>query len=272
VITSTANSRVRLLRSLADRRGRMRSGLFLVEGLRLAEEALAAGIRPTLAIYDATTLPDSPSAHAILSGLEEACDWMEPASSHVLSSVSDVQHGQGLVLAVPLPSAPPPEQRRRPGALQDVTLILDQVSDPGNAGTILRVARAGGVREVSISAGAVDVFAPKVVRAAAGAHFWLYLRTGFSWGSSQDLLRHLEHIVLADAHGGLPFWELDWTGAVGLIVAAEARGASEAAKRAVTERVRIPMPGGGESLNVAMATSVLLFEAVRQRTLLGARR
>jgi RNA methyltransferase, TrmH family len=273
MISSTSNSRVRLLRALTDRRDRLREGLFLVEGVRLAEDVVDAGVRPALVLYD-EALGETERGRALLADLEPLSDWMEVASPHVIDSVSAVQHSQGIVLAVPLPSpggaaSARPLSRRlsaRPGALHDLALVLDDVADPGNAGAVLRTARSAGVRRVLVSGG-VDLFGPKVVRAAAGAHFWLAIDAGFRWDTSETAFPAGAPVVLAEAHAGQPYWEFDWSRPLALVVGGEARGATAAAKRAVTHRVRIPMPGGGDSLNVAMATGVLLFEAVRQRTL-----
>jgi RNA methyltransferase, TrmH family len=273
MISSTSNSRVRLLRALTDRRDRLREGLFLVEGVRLVEDVVDAGVRPALVLYD-EALGETERGRALLADLEPLSDWMEVASPHVIDSVSAVQHSQGIVLAAPLPRpgvAVPgrPASRRtsaRPGALHDLALVLDDVADPGNAGAILRTARSAGVRRVMASGG-VDLFGPKVVRAAGGAHFWLQIDAGFRWDADETAFAAGTPVVLAEAHAGQPYWEFDWSRPLGLVVGGEARGATLAAKRAVTHRVRVPMPGGGDSLNVAMATGVLLFEAVRQRTL-----
>lgn len=265
MITSTANTRVKLLRSLADRRHRLREGLFLIEGVRLAEEAVEAGVHPALAFYDPAALEATERGRLLLTDLQSLCDELEPAAPHVLASISEVQHGQGVVLGVPLPLPPPPPRKRRPGALHDAIVLLDELADPGNAGAILRSARAAGVGAVYVAAGSVDVFGPKVVRAAAGAHFWLPIHPEFRWSEVDELAPRPAQTLLAEAHRGVPYTAVDWTKPTALIIGGEAHGASASARHAADERVRIPMPGGGDSLNVAMATAILLFEAVRQR-------
>ena len=266
MISSTSNARVRLLRGLTDRRTRLQEGLFLVEGVRLAEEVVDAGVRPALVLYD-EALRQTERGRALLTDLEPLTDWLEAASPAVLASVSAVQHAQGVVLAAPLALPPLPSRRQRTGALHDVGLILDDLADPGNAGAILRSARSAGVQRVRVSVGSVDIFGPKVVRAAGGAHFQLRLEVDFRWPDGAAALPVDTALVLAEAHGGQPYWQFDWTQPAVIVVGGEARGAGAAARKAATDRVRIPMPGGGDSLNVAMATSILLFEAVRQRSL-----
>ncbi len=219
-----------------------------------------------MALFDPDAMQATPQRQQLLVALEARAQWMEPASSHVIEAISDVQHDQGIILAVPFDRPAPPRQRLLPGNLATCSLVLDAVADPGNMGTVLRIARTAGVGAVYISQGSVDPFAPKVVRAAAGAHFWLPIYPGFTWSNAGDVLPAGTR-VLADATGGQAYWHLDWTRPATLIVSNEAHGATPAAHRAATTRVRIPMPGGGESLNVAAATSILLYEAVRQRSI-----
>jgi TrmH family RNA methyltransferase len=141
--------------------------------------------------------------------------------------------------------------------------IIDGVSDPGNMGTILRAAAAAGVPLLIVTAGTVDLTNPKVLRSGMGAHFRLPVQH-LSWKGIAE--RFSEHVIfLAEAGSGTPYFSVDWVQPSALIVSEEARGASEDAQRIAHVRVTIPMPGEMESLNVAMATSILLFEMVRQR-------
>jgi TrmH family RNA methyltransferase len=154
---------------------------------------------------------------------------------------------------VPFVNLPP-----RPGLI----LVLDQVRDPGNLGTILRTAEAAGAGQVLLAPGTVDVYNPKVVRGAMGAHFRLPVAT-LEWPAISQ--RVAERAVwLADATGEVAYDAVDWTQPAALIVGGEATGAGEEATALATGRVSIPMAGRAESLNAAMAATVLLFEAARQ--------
>ncbi len=149
----------------------------------------------------------------------------------------------------------------------DFLLVADELRDPGNLGTLLRSASAAGVQAVALTPGTTDAFNPKVVRAGMGAHFrlpvvnldWLHIR---SLAEERSL-----RLYLADAQGGRPGWQLDLRAPVGLVVGGEAEGASRAARKFVDDIITIPMPGHIESLNAAIAGSILLFEVVRQRNL-----
>jgi TrmH family RNA methyltransferase len=143
-------------------------------------------------------------------------------------------------------------------------LVLDGVADPGNAGTLLRAAAGAGATAVLATRGTVDLFSPKVVRAGAGAHFLLPLRTGLDWEAVSRALPGGCRVLLADAGAATPYWEADWRGPTAVVVSSEAHGASAGAAQRADVRVGVPVRGI-ESLNVAVAGSVLLFEAVRQR-------
>jgi TrmH family RNA methyltransferase len=160
---------------------------------------------------------------------------------------------QGIVAVVP---------RLQLEAKRGLVLILDGLRDPGNLGTILRSAEAAGVGQVILPPGTVDPYNPKVVRGAMGAHFRLPV-TSMDWPAIAGRLAGRQ-IWLADASAETPYDTVDWGLAAGLIVGGEAAGAGESAMALATGRVGIPMAGGAESLNAAMAATVLLFEAAKQ--------
>jgi len=146
-----------------------------------------------------------------------------------------------------------------------LALVLDGVADPGNAGTILRTAAAVGVDAVVALAGCTDLYAPKVVRAAMGAHFRLPLMVDVTPAALAAWLPARGVALLADAHAGATIYDVDLRGPTVLVVGGEAHGALHAEELPSVRQVSIPMPGATESLNVAVATAVILFEVARQR-------
>jgi TrmH family RNA methyltransferase len=146
-------------------------------------------------------------------------------------------------------------------------LVVDSVRTPGNLGAILRTAAAAGVDQVLLSPGTVDFYNPKVVRGGAGAHFRLSILP-LSWREIETRLGGCD-VWLAAAQGDLAYTEVDWKQPLTLIVGGEARGASPSALSLATGRVTIFMSQSVESLNVAVATGVLLFEIARQRRVAG---
>jgi len=142
------------------------------------------------------------------------------------------------------------------------------VSDPGNMGTILRSALAADVDEVLLAPGSADPLSPKVVRAGAGAHFYLPIRAELDWAQISERLYGApaaQQTLLAEADAQRAYDDVDMTVRTALIVGNEAHGPSTEATRLATERVMIPMWNKIESLNAAVAASVILFEAARQR-------
>jgi TrmH family RNA methyltransferase len=252
MITSTQNDRVKYVRSLARRRTRQQEGRFVVEGTLLVEEMVRAGVRPALALYTEAWAAGL-DAKPLLPALAMAQDGAWPVSDAVLSHCSDVQTPQGVLAIVPFVHPNP-----RPGLI----LILDGLRDPGNLGTILRSAEAAGAGQVLLAPGTVDMYNPKVVRGGMGAHFRL-AAAHKDWQAISAQVAG-QPMWLADSAGEQTYEAIDWTVPCALLVGGEAKGASQEAKSLATGRVRIPMAGGGESLNAAMAATVILFEAARQ--------
>ncbi|MCL6432028.1 MAG: RNA methyltransferase [Anaerolineae bacterium] len=253
MLTSLANERVRYARSLQRERVRNREQRFTIEGTRLIEEALRAGARPVLAFYT-ERLTATARGRALLDALRQASESVMEVSEQVMRALSATVTPQGAFAVVPMPALPWPDR--------GLVLVLDGLQDPGNAGTILRTAWAAGARALATTGGTVDLYAPKVVRSAMGAHFHLPLRVDLDLEGLTEALRG-RRILLADQHGK-PYWDTDWRGDCALIIGGEARGPQVAGSLAA-EHVGIPMAGGVESLNAAIAAAVLLFEAYRQR-------
>jgi TrmH family RNA methyltransferase len=255
MITSPSNAKVKLVRSLSRRRARSAAQQFVVEGVRLIEEAVRAGIVPALVLY-AERIEADARAHALLERLRAATPEVFATSDELMQTVSSTETPQGIVAVLPFVTLPVP-------APASFVLILDAIRDPGNVGTILRSAQAAGVDVVWFAPGTADPYNDKVVRAAMGAHLGVALRVEHRWEEIEEAVRETPRIYLAEARGGIPYTETDWLRPLVLIVGGEAEGASAAAQKIATARVSIPMRGGVESLNAATAASILLFEAAK---------
>ncbi len=255
MITSIANEKVRYARSLKRRRVRDRENRFCVEGVRLIEDAWRAGIFPAFVFYEPQALPAG-TGGALIAEMQARGVPCYPVTPRVLKALSDTVTPQGIVAVLPMP-----EMKAAPRS--DLLLVLDRVRDPGNLGAVLRVAAGAGVGQVWLAPETVDPFNPKAVRAGMGAHFRVPLARG-DWDQIRNAVA-TSQVWLADAAGERLYDEVDWTQPSVLILGGEAEGASEQAARVATGRVRIPLAGGIESLNVAVAAGVILFEAVRQR-------
>jgi len=258
-ITSVANPRVKQLRSLqANRKDRRRERLFVIEGVRLVEEALRSGVALSNLLYAPEQLASTERGQALLARVE-TLHGAAAATPEVIAAASDTVTPQGIVAA-----ASWPELTAQQGGIQ---LVLDAVQDPGNVGTLLRTAEATDVVEVFCIVGTADVYGPKVVRAAMGSHFRLPLRQDLNWDELDLLLGPADQVYITDAAGRMPYYAADWRQSSILIVGNEANGVSAAARERATKQLSIPMAGAVESLNAAIAGSVILFEAARQRRL-----
>lgn len=254
MITSSQNPKLKLVRALLGRaKERRAAGAFVVEGVRLVEEAQAGNWRFRFALYDASLNERGSSLVEQL--LSRGVD-VEEVSEHLMKSLSDTETPQGILAVLEFNRLPVPNS-------PNFLLIPDQIRDPGNLGTLFRTAAAAGVQAVFIPPETTDAFAPKVVRSGMGAHFRLPIQA-MRWEKIRRETKDLQ-VYLADMDGK-PCWESDLRQPLALIVGSEAEGASDQAREVATQKISIPMSGDIESLNAGVAGSVLMFEVVRQRS------
>jgi TrmH family RNA methyltransferase len=255
---SPRNPKVALARALArDRKEREAAGLAVLEGVRLAEEAVAAGLEIHYALYTQELAARERGA-ALLAALQERGVPLYPVSAETLGRAADTQTPQGIVAVF----------RPRRWTLADLprglVVLTDHLQDPGNLGTVIRSLEAmGGVGLVA--GGGVDPLSPKVIRSAMGSLFRLPVVTGETEPLLGALKAQGRRVYVADAGGALTPWEADLSGDAILVVGNEGAGPSDAARRLADGVISIPMIGPTESLNASVAASLLIYEAMRQR-------
>lgn len=266
-ITSRHNPLIKRIQALKDSKTRRREGRFLVEGVRLLEEALAAGIHLETVLACPERV-ESKRAEALLAGLRAKGMTTVFVSEPVLRCVAETESPQGLVAVAEQPVAPPLSLWL---ARTDLLVLGDGIQDPGNVGTLIRSAEAAGAGGVLLSAGSVYPFGAKVVRASMGSLFRLPVAVLADGG--QELAAACRasgwQVVVAMPEGGTPFWQIRLQGPVLLVLGNEGAGVSTELIRYSTQRAFIPLTAPVESLNVAVAGAILLFEAVRQRQTAG---
>lgn len=260
IITSAANEHVKYVRSLQRRRTRYQEQSFVIEGLRITEEALKAGSVPAFIFYTPQTL-ERERARALLRRAAAEGAQLKQVAPTIMSQMAETVTPSGILAVVRMAECALP----RPLTW---VLVIDHLRTPGNVGTILRSAVAAGVQLVLTTKGTVDVYNAKVVRGGMGAHFRLCLLPNRDWAEISNLVQGMQ-VVLAEPHEGVPYWEADWRQPTALIIGSEAHGASEEAQTLAGTRVVIPMQHEVESLNAAIAASLLLFEGARQRSKAG---
>jgi TrmH family RNA methyltransferase len=250
-ITSAANPAVKRLKALSDAKGRKEQGAFLVEGEVMVREALASGLNPLEALFEAETpLSGELAGHGALVRL---CD------RHILETVCDTRSPQGCCAAFTLPDGPAiPQNASR-------LLALDGVQDPGNLGTILRTADAAGFEGAYLSPLCADVYSPKVQRAAMGSGF----RVPALRCLLEETLTRLKAEgwqIAVSALDGLNLYENEKAlsgDKLILVIGNEARGVSPGVQKLSDIRIKIPMRGKAESLNAAVAAGILMYELTK---------
>ena len=254
-ITSADNSKLKKIRRLhKSARFRRQEEQFVVEGSRWIREAVAAALPPVYWLATAGWLAENEALAEELTRLAQPPLLL---SETLLRETADTQTPAGVIAVLPRPGLPWP-------AMPTFLLFLDRLRDPGNVGTLLRSAAAAGVEGVILAPQTTDVFNPKVVRASMGAILRLPLREP-SWSDIPVLTAGCP-LVLADAGANLTYTSFDWLPPVTLMIGGEATGASGPGRQLADRAVAIPMRAATESLNAAVAGSIILFEIVRQRT------
>ena len=261
-ITSVNNPQVKAAANLKNKKFRTETGTFVAEGLRAVREAIAYGRVESLFVTED----------------EAEClgDWLDKAASQgtrlyrvdgkVMTRLSDTKTPQGVLAVAAMPRTGLADLRPGPEDPEAPVVILDRIQDPGNLGTIIRTADAAGALAVLLLEGCVDAYSPKVVRATMGSLFHLPLvqhlaaEEVLSWCARQGF-----RTVATCLEGASDLYRAELAGKQAFILGNEANGVAPALQQAAAERVFIPMPGKAESMNVAMAAGIILFEALRRR-------
>lgn len=253
MITSTRNPRIKWVRSLQSRRRARREGAFVIEGVRLAGEAVAAGAPVSLVLHIQKI---GEQEGELIDALTELGAEVQEVAEHVMKACSSVESPPGLLAVLPLLDKGPPDEL-------SMVLVVDRVSDPGNLGTLLRSADAAGVEAVFLTEDTVDAYNPKVVRGAMGAHFRLPV-VSITVANLPERLAGLE-VWLAEAGAGVAYDQIDWRRPAAVVIGGEAHGPRPEMRDLASGSVHIPMREGTESLNTAVAAGIVLFEIARQR-------
>lgn len=260
-ITSRDNSLLRQARAVRD--GKLEELIF-VEGLRLCEEALRSNL-PIDAVIVSDELAVKEKAKALLAKLERACTRLVLVSESLLGSVSYTKTPQGIILLATRPQMDEDQFKSRQPA-SPLLVVMHGINNPVNVGAIVRTAEAAGVTGIIATATTSDPFSAKALRGAMGSAFRLPIWTKASYQEVIDWCSDSEiKTVCADVGGTEVYSNIDWTGASALIMGPESTGLSADEVASANALVKIPMAGQVESLNVGVATGIILYEAMRQR-------
>lgn len=254
-LTSAANPRVRWLKSLSRPRERRREGVAVAEGLKTVAELVPLAER-VAHLFWSETCAERPDGAALIEAFQERGVAMDRLAPALLERLADTKNPQGVLAVV----------RTRPVALDAVLggradlLVLEGVQDPGNVGTLVRTVEAVGGAGIVLAGATADPTGPKCVRAAAGSLFrvpyvvWPHAPEGLA-----ERIRSAGYRVGIASPAGAPLAEVPPEGPVAWVLGAEGAGVSDAFRRRGSFQAAIPMAAGVDSLNVAVAGSILLY-------------
>lgn len=258
LISSRDNPTFRKLLALHESpAARREAGATLLEGIHLL-----AGYRDAVGLPAMVVVSESGRDNAEIRELLPALAGSEIIllPDRLFERVVQVSAPVGIAAVVPIPVP-------GPGPEPELGVLLEDIQDPGNVGTILRSAAAAGAQAAWLSRGCADPWSPRVLRAAMGAHFRLAVHPGADLVAVAREFRG--RLVAAVPRGERSLYDCRLTGPLGLVLGSEGAGISAGLLAEADETVSIPMAPGAESLNAAAAAAVCLFEAVRQRTVVS---
>ena len=257
-VTGLQNPVVKAAAELKQKKYRTQNGLYLAEGLRTAEEAVAYKAVETL-FYVAT---DDERTMRLLEDAAAQNIKLVCVSENVMKKIADTETPQGII-AVCKMRQPKLENLLASGKM---LLVLDRVGDPGNIGTMLRTADAAGIGGLVLLKGCADIYAPKTVRSSMGSLFHIPVLSGVSEQEFVSAAKKAGYDLLVTCLDGADnLYKADLSGRIAFVMGNEAGGVSETLLEKADKRVYIPMAGKAESLNVAMAAGIVMFEALRRR-------
>jgi len=257
MITSSANGKVKQVMNLIKKaKARNESGLFVAEGLRIFKEIPHEQID---SIFVSESFLKEEERKHLISGMK-----YEVLTDEVFQVMSDTKTPQGILALVKQHAYTPEDLTRVPGPA--FLMILENIQDPGNLGTIIRAGEGAGITGVLMNSTTADIYNPKVIRSTMGSVFRVpFAYTDDLTDSILQLKKKGIKLYAAHLNGRNNYEKEDYTVDTGFLIGNEANGLTEDTARLADAYIKIPMMGSVESLNAAVAASVLMFETARQR-------
>ena len=262
LIVSPKNEVVKQTKKLLLVKNRERTGLMILEGVRLIETALQAGIRFKYFLYSDQVLKNE-RGQKLMVYIKNAGLRHNLVTDNIINEISSTESSQGILGVAEKPKV---NMNQRLVVPNPLILIIDQIRDPGNLGTIIRSADAAGCSGVICGKGTVDVTNPKLLRSTMGSIFHLPVVVVDDLREQiTDLKKRGIQVIAADSRGDYYYHQLDLKRSTAIILGNEANGISAEILALADKSAKIPILGKAESLNVAIAASLFVYEAVKQR-------
>jgi len=255
VITSKDNEIVKHIRKLREKKEREEAGEFIVEGIKMLEEAVREKARIKMIVVS-EELNQNPIPQDVL--YKVAKEKLIYVSESVFKTLTDVNSPQGILAIIEK------NQTKEIDFSQDLFLILDNIQDPGNMGTILRTADSVNLKQVIVPKGNADCYNPKVVRSTMGAIFRVSVIEVEDLSKSiKEMKKHKIQILVTALETKDSIYDVDYKRSA-IVIGNEGNGVSKEVLELADKKIKIPMPGKTESLNAAVATGIILYHAIRK--------
>lgn len=257
-ITSKDNELIKHIRKLKDKKYRDESNEYVVEGVKLVEEAVKenAKIKQIIVCEDTTRTYEIPT-HIMLEIARYECISV---SNKVFNIITQVTNPQGIMAII--------EKNAQDAQIdysQDIIVVLDDVQDPGNLGTILRTVDSIGLNQIIVSKGTADAFNSKVVRSTMGAIFRIKIIEVENLAQEiKEMRKHHFKLMVTSLQTKNSIYDIDFNKKI-IVIGNEANGVSKEIQDMADEKAKIPMLGRTESLNASVAAGVVMYEYVRQK-------
>lgn len=258
VITSKDNEQIKYLKKLKDKKYRDQENAYIIEGIKLIKEAIQENIKIKLIIV----CDDCTQENAIDSELKYEIARYECiyVSEKIFLSLTNVVNPQGILAVVEKDT-----NTNKIDYNDDLFLILDDIQDPGNMGTILRTADSINLKQIIVSKGTVDAYNPKVIRSTMGAIFRINIIESDNLTKTiKEMKKNKIKIAATSLQTDKSIYDVSYE-KTAIVIGNEANGVSNEVLELADEKIKIPMTGKTESLNASVATAVILYEAVRQK-------
>lgn len=258
VITSKDNETIKHIRKLKEKKYRDEYGEYIVEGIKLIDEAIKENLNiKTIIICDNCNKSEKINQNAMYEVAKKDCIYVD---EKVFNSITEVQNPQGILAVV--------EKGNKENQInydEDVIVVLDDIQDPGNLGTILRTVDSVGLSQIIVSKRSGDVFNSKVVRSTMGAIFRVnVIESDNLVETIKQLKKHKFTVVSTSLDTDKSMYDIDYKKSV-IVIGNEANGVSKEVQDISDIKIKIPMLGKTESLNASVATGIVLYEYVRQK-------
>lgn len=261
-IQSSQNNTIKDIKALHLKKNREAQNLYFVEGIRFVKDAIDNG-QTIVKVVISDKLESLNGGNRLIEKVNTVCSDVYLVPEKLFKEISDTQTPQGILAVL---------QKREfefGTVIEQGTsvVVLDSLQDPGNVGTIIRTADAAGVSAVILTKGCVDIFSPKVLRSTMGSIFHMPIFEGVQINETIGLLKKSGYkIIAAHLEGKNNYYDEELTCKSAIIVGNEANGISDETASISDKLVKIPMPGKAESLNAAVAASIMIYEIVRQKS------